>query len=287
MTKTNLTTDSAYSLFENLIKIAQKTLLDFTLSQRENISKKIKADKTLVTGCDRKIDDVLSKVCKNLGYSVVSEEGSQVLDIVKSGNYITIDPIDGSLGYLDYVNYTFFEKKGDFISTDLGPQSDFCLLIGIVENNIPAYGCCYNYFSKEKILVDGSSKKNLIRERSLRDYKGKNVAYLDQRPGTELEKELLNMKDVIGIKQATVGLKSIYTIINEHESAVTLHQVQTSGLWDVMPAAVAACAFGGEICDELGKSLKTNEYIILPGKGCLILKGEKFEFVKNRLSNNF
>lgn len=276
--------DQAYKLFELMISEATEELMSFTLNSGLTIEHK--ADKSAVTQCDKRIDDRLSAVARKNGLQVVSEEGDLVQSIAESGNYITIDPIDGTLGYIEYVNDAL--NKGDisnFLQEDLGAQSDFCLLLGIVENSMPVFGACYNFVTKEKIFIDGSNKDNLERENNKRDYKGLNAVYVDQRPGDDIEEELKTIKDATIIKQAALGLKSLYTIINDHQNAVTVHRVQVAGLWDIMPAAVAARAFGGQVYDDLGNPLQYNKYLVLPGKGATIVKGNKFNFVIERLKS--
>ena len=280
-----MTKNEAYKLFELMIAEADKELMSFT----SNLSLTIehKADKTAVTECDKRIDKKLSSIAREHVLNVVSEEGDQSQRIVESGNYITIDPIDGTLGYINYVNEVI--NKGGvqkFLKRDLGAQSDFCLLLGIVENDLPLFGACYNYITKEKILIDGLNKNNLVRENNKRDYTNPNAIYVDQRPGDYIEDELKAIKNATVIKQAALGLKSLYTIINSHKNAVTVHRVQVAGLWDIMPAAVAARAFDCSIYDDLGNPLEVNKYIILPGKGATILKGDLFNFVINRLKAN-
>ncbi|MDO8610664.1 MAG: inositol monophosphatase family protein [bacterium] len=276
----------AFSLFNNMIDLAEKELFNYTFNTNIVIDKK--ADKSVVTECDKRIDLKLSQIAKEVGLQVVSEEGEHALNIVKSGNYITIDPIDGTLGYLDYVNYAL-NNGGikNFLNKDLGSKSDFCLLLGIVENNIPRFGACYNFITKEKILIDGENKNNLIRENNVRNYSGKNVIYIDQRQGGKLEQELILLPNIKVMKQAALGLKSLYTIINPHKNAITLHTVQTSGLWDILPAAVATKSFGGNVFDAKGELLKLNEYIILPGIGAIIIKGEMFQFVIDKTKENY
>jgi len=231
----------------------------------------------------RSIDQRLTQIAHEHNLQVVSEEGEHVLDIVKSGNYITIDPIDGTLGYIEYVNSAL--EKGnlhEFGKTDLGAKSDFCLLLGIVIDNKPVFAAVYNFITKEKILVSADPVE-IIRENNVRGYNAKNCFYLDQREGGQLEQEVKAMSDVTSIVQAALGLKSIYTIVNAHENAITIHRVQSAGLWDIMPAAVAALAFNARVLDDNGNELKLNEYIILPGKGATFIKGEKFQFVKDKL----
>lgn len=277
-----MTKDQAYTLFETMIAVASKELVDFTLSSSLNTEHK--ADKSVVTACDKCIDDKLTKLAHDAGLQVVSEEGPHVLDVVKSGNYITIDPIDGTLGYIEYVNYAL-EHGGieTFLQKDLGAASDFCLLLGIVENNVPRFGAAYNFITKEKILVDSADKAGVVRERNARQYNQSYAVYVDQRPGDHIEDQLRAVPDVSVIKQAALGLKSIYTIINPHQEAVTVHRVQSAGLWDIMPAAVATRAFSGQVYDDKGDELVYNQYILLPGTGATILKGDKFAFVLDEL----
>lgn len=267
-----------------MITTANKTLNEFT--QTADLDIQNKADKTAVTACDKTIDEVLSKIAASkTGLGIVSEEGEHVLDIVKTGNYVTIDPIDGTLGYIEYVNYAL-EHGGitNFGQQDLGAASDFCLLVGIVEDGVPTFGAVYNYITKETILVSGNDKSALIRENNKRDYRQKNAVYVDQRPGDHIEDYLKSIPDVSVIKQAALGLKSIYTFINPHEAAITAHRVQIAGLWDIMPAAVAARAFGGQVFDDLGQPLQFKDYLILPGKGATIIRGEKFLEIPEMLS---
>lgn len=280
-----MTKNEAFELFQKMIDAAEKELLSFTLHSA--LSVEHKADKTAVTECDKSIDRTLSAIARDNNLQVVSEEGALALDIVKSGNYITIDPIDGTLGYIEYVNDALSKGNiSEFLQTDLGPQSDFCLLLGIVENGKPVFGACYNYITKETIFIDGSNKNNLQRVNNKRNYTSPAAVYVDQRPGDSIEEVLKSTQEVTVIKQAALGLKSLYTLINPHENAVTVHRVQVAGLWDIMPAAVAAHVFGGQIYDDLGNPLEFNKYIILPGKGATIIKGHTFDFVIDLLKKN-
>jgi 3'-phosphoadenosine 5'-phosphosulfate (PAPS) 3'-phosphatase len=258
--------------------------VEFTVSSQLKIQEK--ADKSLVTACDRIIDEKLTSIVSSYGFSVISEEGKHVQKIVESGNYVTIDPIDGSLGYIDYAN-DFYLKNTSVVPflKDLGPSSDFSLLLGIVENAVPKYGACYNYVTKEKIFLDGDNRANFSRTNARTIYDQENVAYVDQRKGDWIEDRIKETKNTTAITQATVGLKSLYTIINPHKSAIMCHRVQSSGLWEILPAAVASRIFGGEIYDDCGDTLKLNRYIELPGRGCTVIKGEAFAFVRDLIRN--
>lgn len=272
----------AFKLFDEMIQLAEAELNRFTKSQKLSVDHK--ADKTVVTGCDYQIDKVLSEFSKSKGLQVVSEEGDKEKQMVKDGNYLTIDPIDGSLGYIDYVNYAI-EHGGidNFLSKDLGASTDFCLLLGIVENGSPRYGCCFHYVTREKILLDAQAPNQCIIQNKKRKYSGKSVVYIDPRPGEEIQQRISEMPDVTTVKQATLGLKSLFTIINKHEEAITIHRVQHAGLWDILPTAVAVKALGGTLLDDKGDEVVYNKYVILPGKGATCIKGNRFLYVKGEL----
>jgi fructose-1,6-bisphosphatase/inositol monophosphatase family enzyme len=274
--------EKAYKIFGEMISSAKREVVDFTLNHKFDVEKK--ADKTSVTACDKHIDKVLSDYAKSQGLSVISEEGDQENEIVKSGNYITIDPIDGSLGYIDHVNFALsLGNIKTFLKTDLGAQADFCLLLGIVENSEPKYGCCYHYVTGEKIMLDASDKQACYVELEYRKRIYTNACYIDQRAGESIEKSILSQGNVKGILQATLGLKSLYTFLNQHNNALTIHRVQHAGLWDILPAAVASKAFSGILLDDEGNEVVYNKYVILPGKGATAIKGESFLSVQNKL----
>lgn len=279
-----MTSDKAFQLFREMITQADEQLHHLTLNPQLSITNK--ADKSVVTECDKRIDEKLTSMTKQAGLEVVSEEGEHVLQIIKSGNYLTIDPIDGTLGYIEYVNHALESGSLEsFLNEDLGAASDFCLLLGIVENGKPRFGACYNFITKETILIDAKDKTSLFRQNNVRNYQQKYAVYVDQRPGEAIETELTKLPEVSVIKQAALGLKSLYTKINPHEAAITVHKAQTAGLWDIMPAAVATQALGGQVYDDLGNKLKLTDYVILPGKGATIIKGERFQFVLSRLKS--
>ncbi len=273
----------AFALFESMIVVAQEELFSFTINSEMSVEHK--ADKSAVTACDKRIDQKLTQIARGKGLQVVSEEGDHVMEIVEAGNYVTIDPIDGTLGYIEYVNYAVeHDGLSAFGKEDLGSTSDFCLLLGIVENGIPRYGAMYNYITHEKIFVDGSDSNATVRENNVRGYSQPRVVYFDQRfIDDEVNQKLLQVEGVTVVTQAALGLKSLYTVMNPHTEAATVHRVQSAGLWDVMPAAVAARAFGASVFDDHGQQLELTKYILLPGKGATILKGNVFNFVIDML----
>lgn len=275
-------TNNIEQLFRAMADRARDELFKFTKSTV--IQSNVKPDKTLVTSCDLAIDEILSSMAKDAGFPVVSEEGEASESIIRKGTYITIDPIDGTLGYLHYVQDALSRNAvNEFGAKDLGPEYDFTLLLGYVNEGKACFGGCFNYITNEIILIDGSNPSHFKWENKKREYKGKCVAYVDPRPGDSVEDEIRSVQGVSVITQATLGLKSLYTFIGQHESAIACHRVQVAGLWDILPAATAARAFGGTIYDDQGNELVLNQYAILPGRGATILKGPAFKFVVDRL----
>lgn len=272
----------AFGLFAGMVSVAQKELVSFTKSQHLNVDRK--ADKTVVTACDVHIDNALSTLARSKGVVVVSEEGAKEQANVRSGTYVTIDPIDGSLGYVEYVNWALANGGMDkFLSTDLGPQSDFCLLLGYVENGVPQYACCYHYVTNETILLDGNDANACIVENAKRKRATPAALYVDPRPGEQIQASIAAQAGVQTIVQATLGLKSLYVLLNDHVDALTIHRVQAAGLWDILPTAVAARAFGGLLLDDNGEKVKFNEYVVLPGRGATCIKGKRFLNVQQTL----
>jgi|SRR3989344_912916 len=255
--------DEAYSLFESLIEAAREALFDQTLNfPFKSWQKK---DSTLVTQCDQRIDNELTELIREKGLFVVSEEGEHSLEVVKSGNYVTLDPIDGTFGYLDYLDS--ISTISDFEKIDLGPLYDFGLLVGVVEQTQPVFGLAYNYITHETIIVDGVNPKNLVWKNRTRFYNQKSAAYLSSRASSELEIKISKIPDISIIKQATMGWKSLYTILQPHERAIMVRETIHTGLWDILPGAVAARCFGAEL------ELEFNKYVQLPNQGLVIKRG--------------
>lgn len=272
----------AYALLRKMFSKADQTLTEFTLSQDLKIEEK--ADKTLVTACDEKIDLVLTQIAAEAGLNIVSEEGQKNLQVVQSGNYITIDPIDGTLAYLEHLKAALAKGNiSNFLKINLGDQWDFCLLVGIVENAQPRFGGIFNYVTKEIILIDSLDPNSLIREGMARKFTGKNIVFVDQRKGDELETEILSQTETNVYPLASYGLRLAYTFLNYSESAIAYHSAQQTGLWDILPGAVIAKAYGQKIYTNIGNELSLNEYIALPGKGALAIKGDKFKFALEKL----
>lgn len=260
-----MTCDQAYSLFESLIKTARDTLLDQTLNFP--LKSWTKEDSTWVTECDQRIDNILTPIIRKIGLQTVSEEGEHLLDVVESGSYITIDPIDGTFGYLDYLS-----SDSKFGTVDLGPLHDFGLLVGIVERAQPVFGMAYNYITGETVMVDGVNPKNLVWNNRTRINNQKIAGYLSSRASSKLEDKISKVPEISIIKQATMGWKSLYTVLQPHDRAIMVRETIHTGLWDILPGAVAAKCFGAEL------SLEFNKYVQLPNQGLVIKKGNWPEF---------
>jgi len=178
--------EEAYSMFKEMIDIASVEIAKFTRKQKLSVD--YKQDKTIVTECDKKISEVLKKyVGETLPF--ISEEDEESYALAGGGNYIIIDPIDGNLGYIEHVK-KLAEKKSNKPSTDLNPSPvDHCLLIGIVENGIPRFGCCYNYVSGETFFLDSTSKSHTIRKKIQKKENVKFAYYVDNRGGSDFDKK--------------------------------------------------------------------------------------------------
>ena len=132
-------------------------------------------------------------------------------------------------------------------------------------------------------MLDAQNADKCIIQNKKRRYSGKSAIYIDPRAGEEIQRKITELPDVTIIRQAALGLKSLFTILNDHEDAITVHRVQHAGLWDILPTAVAIHAFGGILLDDKGDEVAYDKYIILPGKGATCIKGNRFLYVRDEL----
>src|SRR3989338_2056520 len=129
--------DFAYNLFNRMIRVAESEVISFVANQELDVE--AKEDKTVVTALDKRLDLVLSEIAVENGFDVVSEEGEQHLKIVRSGNYLTIDPLDGTSAFIRHFNGAISEGIKSHLCKRLieSPASDYALLLGIVEEVRP------------------------------------------------------------------------------------------------------------------------------------------------------
>jgi len=278
-----------FSLFDLMYQEAKEELYRVTLTMPLDIAHK--ADTTVVTACDSAIDECTSGIAALHGFSVLSEEGVQSDEIVCAGTYCAIDPIDGTREYIESVNDAIADGGVlCFLESPRSKKRNFCFLVGLVENGMPTYGACYNYVTGEQILIDANaphlarlnapalSREDMCHNSDPIVYTDPRV-FSDPRYGPRLQKIVQQVPGTRVIAQGSFGLNAVHALLNGHQDALVFHPVQQSGLWDVLPAAVAARAFGGEIFDGQGKPLKLDSYVLVPGLGLYVLKGDKFRFV--------
>src|SRR3989338_3217680 len=174
---------AAFQVFEEAIRLACNELANYT--KKKGLVIKSKPDGTKVTGNDEHIDQILTKFFSDKGFNVVSEENPSSFGHIKAGNYAIIDPIDGTLGFIEHA-----KKSKTGIDQNLPGEFDYALLIGIVENGIQRFGCCYNYVTGGKILLDSKSRRQSIIELGKRAYLGRTVQYIETRTSDNINKKL-------------------------------------------------------------------------------------------------
>jgi fructose-1,6-bisphosphatase/inositol monophosphatase family enzyme len=155
----------AYQMFGEMNRLALRELTEYTKKEIPIFREK-SVDRDLVTGGDELLDKLLTGFANNRGIRVVSEEKEDDLEIVRSGNYLVIDPIDGSGNYLAHVQ-SAREKQLDTVLYDpsLGDNMDYCLLLALVENGKPRFGSYFSFVTEENILVDSESADHTIWDR--------------------------------------------------------------------------------------------------------------------------
>ncbi|MCK5063261.1 MAG: hypothetical protein KAR23_04985 [Candidatus Aenigmarchaeota archaeon] len=269
--------EDAYNLFGEMVSVSSKQIL----ASIEDMGLKIsyKADNTVVTKADEDIGCALVELAKKQGFQAISEESYQNIDIVKSGNYIIIDPIDGTLAFIEHLKNS--SKDNPAFSPNLGEGYDYALLIGIVEDGKPRFGCCYNYVTGEEIYIDSVgdiTRKGIRRDKFEADF----ARYVDRRSEDPINLKLSQDPSVSTYTFGSLGLGSLYAQLNEHKSAVVAHFPQQNGLWDILPACVAAEFTGATILDGSGNKISYTDYLLIP-KGVVLYTGDKFSWIKNEL----
>ena len=269
-----------FDLFERMFLVAEEELLRFTRSVPLVVNQK--ADKTVVTECDSAIDVKTSRLAAQYGIPIVSEEGEQSAHVVSRGLYCAIDPIDGTQEYIECVNDALGTSGApNFLKSPTPSQRNFCFLTGIVQDGLAVYGGCYNFVTKEKFLIDARARR--LDRSGASSWAGgltdTSVVYTDPRVRTDpvhgerLQKIVEKVPGTKVVVQGSFGLNALHALLNGHNDALVYHPVQNAGLWDIVPAAVAAHAYGGEIFDGQGKPLQLSSYVMIPGPGLYVLKG--------------
>ena len=157
----------AFALFQRLIDAASNEIARFTIEQQLSVD--YKADRTAVTQCDRHLGELLARIAAETGLPVVHEEDESTFENIRSGNYIIIDPIDGTRAYIRHVEGTLKRRlKEPDASPVVDPslesetgEHDYAMLVGIVIGGKPLFGCSFNYVTGEKIFTasDGTFER--------------------------------------------------------------------------------------------------------------------------------
>jgi fructose-1,6-bisphosphatase/inositol monophosphatase family enzyme len=275
--------DQIHILFTELIATAQTILADYLQAHHFTVETKI--DHSPVTEADKHIDRTLSQMCRDHGLAVLSEESKHSLELIQTGNYMTIDPIDGTKGLVEHLKHI---QDGKF-NPDIGRRCDCALLLGLVQNGQPTYAAYYNYVTAESVFLDAESQE-IIRQRDINlDFQDTLYSNCkDQKPEDATSEKLLQMFPQTQIVvQGAVGIRTLYTFINKATNSTTFARVESGfGLWDILPAMCASKIFGGQLYDGFGEPVQLDQYITIPGKGVLAIKGEKFAQVREWFSHS-
>ena len=272
--------NEAYKLFRDLEKLVSNEISIFTKDNKLDINQK--DDRSLVTKCDKYIDKLTRDLVKSRGLQVISEERENDLNILKSGNYVIIDAIDGTSGYIKHTKSSD-NKLTPHINRDLGFNWDYSFLTAIVIDGNPRFGFCHNYVTGEDIFLSSGNIKDTIWENSRDDFKAENALYVDNRSKNDGIQKLLSEKaDGIHL-YSSPGLAFVYAQLRKHKSSVIYHFAQQNGLWDIAPACVISEITNTRILDGNGDYIKFRDYLNIPNKGLALIRGNNFSWIKETL----
>lgn len=276
----NLDRNQAYNIFNELSGIVSKEIINFTKSNKLDVIEK--EDRTLVTKCDKHIDTITGNFAITRGFSVISEERENNLSTLRNGNYLIIDAIDGTKGYIKHTQSSK-DDSNPTINKELDTSYDYSFLTAIIADGKPRFGLCYNYVTGEKILLDSKSNNHTIWENKREVLEVKNAHYVDNRSIEDKIQKSLSKEADKTYYYSSPGLNFLYAQLRSHESSVIYHFAQQNGLWDIAPACVAVEFSGAEILDGNGKPINFTNYLDIPNKGLVLVKGDKFSHIKEKL----
>tara|TARA_Y100000310_G_scaffold344861_1_gene460083 strand:- start:5847 stop:6722 length:876 start_codon:yes stop_codon:yes gene_type:complete len=286
---------TAYRLFHEMNQLALSELIDYTSNNIPVATEKI--DRSVFSGADQRTNDALCDFSRRNGLKPVGEESPEDLSVVRSGNYVTIDSIDGSGHYLKHVEGARAKKlQVPHIDPELGDNFDYAVIIGIVENGRPRFGSYFSYVSGELIMVDSDSINHTVWERgsNLNLYLGEKANYTENRVelGINENNSAINRR-ISDIADKThnvgpLGRRCLYAQLGSHESAAVYHMgLQENGLWDILPTCVLAETPENRrktrIYDGNGNPIVFTEYAQTPNKGVILTHGPEFEWISKEI----
>jgi 3'-phosphoadenosine 5'-phosphosulfate (PAPS) 3'-phosphatase/ribosomal protein S24E len=254
---------------------------DFLRDKKDFVAEE-KADKTIVTEIDIKLNDFLGRFFADLGIPYIGEESEHKLDAIKTGTYVTVDPIDGTSNFVKMFN-------GDIEA----PAIDNVTLISYVKDGIPVIGVCINHFTGELDIAVNQGDIKFESHITLEGLQG--LDYLGQ-TGADRIKELKSRKVLVmgskakdpvnkklsekapAAKIGGLGFRIISLCNTSVKDGIVYHKSQRSGVWDLAAPYVFASLNGVEIFDGTGNALDFTKDAYFPGNGAIAVKGDGLGF---------
>lgn len=260
----------------DILKSVHDVLEEFIRETRVRVE--FKADKSVVTEADIMLNARLEEHLADFGLPCIGEETENSADVIRSGSYIAIDPIDGTSNFIRVTN-------GDTKTHAL----DYGVLIGVVRDGSPQIGGCLNLYTCElHLAIDDKQSGQLYSVLQIGSAKGETVASrIADIHGDMVQVAGSQFKDPINrffencmpiLRVGGLGFRIISLCSEKFRAGFVYHQSQRAGLWDLAGPSVIASVCGVEIFDGIGGALdfKAGEYF--PGNGAVATKGK---FIKS------
>lgn len=243
-----------------------------------------KADKSLVTEVDIQVNELLKNQFASLGIPFIGEESEHDLQTIKGGNYIAVDPIDGTSNFVRMFN-------GELDK----PALDNVTLISLVRDGVPVIGICLNHYTGELYIAvnDGKTKLESVQHLYIKGLEYPGTTGIERVSELRSDRMLVmgsSASDPVNKKYSQdaptaqiggLGFRIISLCNNDITDGLVYHKKQDAGLWDLAAAQVFASLNGVEILDGNGDRLDFTSAAYFPGHGAMATKGNSLGYVPN------
>ncbi len=240
------------TLAKKVIRQAGKAVLGY---YHKNYEIKVR-DKEPVTEADKDSNEIIINGLKKTGYGILSEETEDNSSRLLQEKVWIIDPLDGTSDFI---------KKTD----------EFCIMIGLVQNNEPILGVVYLpiedklYYAEKgnSAFLEAKSGKRKIQVSKTKDFNRMRML-VSRNHLLPLEQKVAKNLDIKTITCGSAGVKICK--IASGQAEIYINSSDKTSEWDICAGDIILTEAGGKITDMKGEKIKYNKKSTKNTKGFLV-----------------